>query len=341
MRRRVLVTGGAGYVGAHTAFELVEAGFEPVVIDNLSRSDKSLLEGLQQLTGNALDFYQGDCADEAFMSEVFGREPSLAGVIHFAAFKSVGESVKNPILYYENNVGSLVNLLDTMRMAGVNNLIFSSSCTVYGEPDQVPVTETTPFKRAESPYGASKQMCERILEDFALSDRVFNAVSLRYFNPIGAHPSSLLGELPIGEPNNLVPYLTQTAIGKRQKLVIYGGDYETPDGTCIRDFIDIRDLAKGHVCALGRLLGGKMKNNYEVFNLGTGRGVSVLQLVRQFIEATGVQVPFEIGPRREGDVVRTFADASKAEKELGWRAISTLEETLLHAWNWEKRINQH
>lgn len=340
MSSKVLVTGGAGFIGAHTAFELFEAGFEPVIVDNFSRSDKTLLRGLQQLIGETPIIYEGNCGDEAFMSEVFDSEPGLAGVIHFAAFKSVGESVRMPIMYYENNVVCLLNLVRAMQKAGLANLIFSSSCTVYGEPDEVPLKETTRFNRAESPYGATKQMGERILEDLAVADRNFSTIALRYFNPIGAHPSSLIGELPIGEPSNLVPYITQTAIGKRQRLVIFGGDYETPDGTCIRDFIDIQDLSKGHVLALQRMLSKNMSGNYEAFNLGTGRGVSVLQLVTKFINTTGIQVPFVIGSRREGDVVQTFADASKAEKELGWKATSTLEESLMHAWNWEKGISQ-
>ncbi|MGE0770196.1 MAG: UDP-glucose 4-epimerase GalE [Cyclobacteriaceae bacterium] len=340
MSDKILVTGGAGYVGAHTALTLFEAGFQPILLDNFSRSDRRLLYGLEQLMGTAPVFYEGDCADAEFLKSVIETEWKVRGVIHFAAFKSVGESVEKPGIYYENNIGSLITLLKVCKNFGISNFIFSSSCTVYGEPDQIPVTEDAPFKRAESPYGATKQMCERILEDFSVADNTLKVISLRYFNPIGAHPSAQIGELPIGTPNNLVPYITQTAIGRRGKLVIFGGDYDTIDGTCVRDFIDIVDLANGHVAALMRMLGSQMRSNFEPFNLGTGVGVSVLKLVNTFVDVTGVDLPFEIGPRRQGDVGEIYGDTTKAESELGWKASVPLAITLRNAWNWEKRAQQ-
>lgn len=335
--KKMLVTGGAGYIGAHTVVELAQAGYEPIIVDNLSRSDTTLLNGIERILGRKPTFEQGDCADEAFLRQVFGKH-NFACVLHFAAFKSVGESVQNPLLYYHNNLLSLMVLLEVMRDHRVSDMIFSSSCTVYGQPDHIPVDESAPFKRAESPYGATKQMCERMLEDIAREH--FRIISLRYFNPIGAHPSALLGELPIGVPNNLVPYITQTAIGKREKLIVFGDDYDTPDGSCIRDFIHVVDLAKAHVAAMEYLASQPGPNLYNVFNLGTGVGVSVLELVNKFQAVTGESLNYTIGPRRPGDVEKTYADITKVTAEMKWTAGYSIEDALLHAWNWEKKINK-
>lgn len=334
--KKVLVTGGAGYIGAHTVVELIESGYEPVIVDDLSKSDRTLLEGIEAITSKKVNFFQGDCGDEAFLKGVFEWAGPFSAVMHFAAYKSVGESVEQPLEYYRNNLGSLVSLLKVMKNFGVTNLIFSSSCTVYGQPDIIPVDENTPFKRAESPYGATKQMCERILEDAYLTG--YRVVSLRYFNPVGAHPSALIGELPIGRPNNLVPFITQTAAGVREKLTVFGNDYDTADGSCVRDFIHVVDLAQGHLKALEYLSKAPAGNLYDVFNLGTGEGVSVLQLINKFMAATGVNVPYEIGPRRSGDVEKTYGDVSKANEKLHWNTKFSVEESLLHAWNWEKKI---
>lgn len=336
MKNKILVTGGAGYIGAHTVVELVNAGYQPVLVDDFSKSDDTLLNGIEKILGTKPKFYQGDCADQSFLSKVFESERDIFGVIHFAAYKSVGESVQQPIAYYRNNIDSLLTLLDIMKSKSVKNLIFSSSCTVYGQPDIIPVKEDAPFKRAESPYGATKQMCERILEDsFSLG---FKIVSLRYFNPIGAHPSGMLGELPIGTPNNLVPFITQTAIGKREKLTVFGNDYNTPDGSCVRDFIHVVDLADAHVRALELLSKENSNIFYDAFNLGTGVGVSVLELIHEFESATGVKLNYIIGPRRSGDVEKTYADPTKAFTELKWRPKYSNHEALLHSWNWEKKL---
>jgi UDP-glucose 4-epimerase len=336
--KKILVTGGAGYIGAHVAVELLERGFVPVIIDNFSKSDQTLLQGIKKITPSPFAFYEGDCTDKNFLKTVFEREKAIEAILHFAAYKSVAESVTQPIKYYENNLGSLTALLETAQKHGANNFIFSSSCTVYGQPDVIPVTEEAPFKRAESPYGATKQMCERILEDAAAANKSFNVVSLRYFNPVGAHPSACIGELPLDVPGNLVPFITQTAAGIRKKLVIFGNDYSTPDGTCLRDFIHIVDLARAHVVALEWQL-SKQKKQFEVFNLGSGDGVSVLQLVKKFIAITGIDLPYELGPRRPGDVEKTYADPSKAFQVLGWKTSHTIDEALLHAWNWQKKIS--
>jgi UDP-glucose 4-epimerase len=335
LNKKVLVTGGAGYIGAHTVVELIQSGYEPVVIDNFSRSDRTLLKGIEEVTNAKLSFAEGSCLDRDFLRSVFQKN-DFSCVMHFAAFKSVGESVQQPVQYYHNNIESLVALLEVMKEFNVKNFIFSSSCTVYGEPDQIPVSENAPFKRAESPYGATKQMCERILEDAYLTG--FRVISLRYFNPIGAHPSTLLGELPIGAPNNLVPYITQTAIGKREKLTVFGNDYHTPDGSCVRDFIHVVDLAIAHLKAMEYL--NKQSENvfYEVFNLGTGIGVSVLELIDKFQKVTGVKLNYTIGARRPGDLERTYADPSKVNKALGWKTKYSVEEALLHAWKWEEKL---
>jgi UDP-glucose 4-epimerase len=335
--KKVLVTGGAGYIGAHTVVELVQAGYDAIIVDNLSRSDNTLLNGIHQIIGRRPVFYQGDCLDKSFLDQVF-RENRISAVLHFAAYKSVGESVQFPLMYYQNNLQSLIVLLEAMHKHGVTDMIFSSSCTVYGQPDHTPVGESAPFKRAESPYGATKQMCERILEDALVSN--FKIISLRYFNPIGAHPSALLGELPIGVPNNLVPYITQTAIGMRERLTVFGADYNTPDGSCVRDFIHVVDLADAHVKAMEYLATQHVRPFYDVFNLGTGIGVSVLELIQKFEHATGEKLNYTIGARRPGDVEITFADPTKVNTLMGWRAKHTVEEALLHAWNWEKKISQ-
>ncbi|MCB0494432.1 MAG: UDP-glucose 4-epimerase GalE [Cyclobacteriaceae bacterium] len=337
--KKILVTGGAGYIGAHTVVELYTNGYSPVVIDNFSKSDRTLLEGIEKITGIPVVFYEGDCADKEFLKRVFKKEGKFDGVMHFAAYKSVGESVEQPIMYYRNNLDSLLTLLEVMKEQRVNNLIFSSSCTVYGEPDTIPVDEQAPFKKAESPYGATKQMCEQILEDVVKADQNLNVISLRYFNPIGAHPSAMLGELPIDKPNNLVPYITQTAAGIREKLVIFGDDYDTSDGTCIRDFIHIVDLAAAHVKAIDKLSEAGENKGYQYYNLGTGRGVSVLQLVKEFIEVAGIKLNYEMGPRRAGDVVKTYANPTKAKNDLNWSAQYTAKDALRDAWAWEKKIS--
>ncbi|MGC1240394.1 MAG: UDP-glucose 4-epimerase GalE [Chryseosolibacter sp.] len=337
MKKKILVTGGAGYIGAHTVVELSNAGYEPVIVDNFSRSDRTLLKGMEKILGFKPNFHEGDCLDEKFLQKVFKSEGPFSCVLHFAAYKAVGESVQQPLMYYENNIGSLVTLLKVMQENKVKDIIFSSSCTVYGQPDHIPVDESAPFKRAESPYGATKQMSERILEDAAKTG--FRVISLRYFNPIGAHPSGLMGELPIGTPNNLVPYITQTAAGKREKLTVFGNDYNTSDGSNVRDFIHVVDLGIGHVKAMEYLEKLSAPDVYEAFNLGTGVGVSVLQLIDEFQKATGVKLNYSIGPRRPGDVEKVYADPSKVNKVLNWKTKYSSADALKHAWEWEKRIS--
>ena len=337
-KRRILVTGGAGYIGAHTVVELVDAGYDVVIVDDLSRSDRTLLHGIEKVTGKPVDFHQGDCRDKQFMTRIFQSAGPIASVLHFAAYKSVGESVDKPLLYFDNNLNSLIVLLETMLENKVTDFIFSSSCTVYGQPDTIPVNEEAPFKKAESAYGSTKQMSERILEDVV--SKGLKVVSLRYFNPIGAHPSALLGEVPLGTPNNLVPFITQTAAGIRDKITVFGNDYDTPDGSCVRDFIHVVDLGIAHVKAMEFLASRTEKNLYEAFNVGTGIGVSVLQLIERFIATTKVNVPYIIGPRRPGDVVKVYADPAKVNKVLGWKSKFSLDESLLHAWQWEKKIRK-
>lgn len=332
---KILVTGGAGYIGAHTVVELVNAGYEPVIVDDLSKSDTTLLQGVEKIIKRKIQFIQGDCCNMDFLRSVF-QSNVFNGVLHFAAYKSVGESVEKPVDYYRNNLGSLITLLEVMKEFSVTDLIFSSSCTVYGQPDQIPVSESAPFKRAESPYGATKQISERILEDAYKTG--FRIVSLRYFNPIGAHPTILIGELPIGVPNNLVPYITQTAAGLREKVTVFGSDYNTPDGSCVRDFIHVVDVATAHVRAIEFLAARTDKNVYEVFNLGTGIGVSVLQLIQKFEAVTKVKLNYVLGPRRTGDIEKVYADPRKANTGLGWQTKFTIEESLLHAWQWQARI---
>ncbi len=333
--KKILVTGGAGFIGAHTAYELMESGFFPVILDDFSACDDTLLKGLGKLSDKPSVFYKGSCEDAVLLAQIFETE-KIEAVIHFAAFKSVGESVKNPLKYYSNNIHSLVVLLQTMHRYGVNHLIFSSSCTVYGQPDKIPVDERAPIKRAESPYGATKQMGERILEDAVIAHENLRVISLRYFNPIGAHPSSFIGELPLGVPNNLVPYVTQVAAGKREKLTVFGNDYQTSDGSCVRDYIHVVDLAKAHVQALQKI--NSFDDRFEVFNLGTGKGVTVLELIAAFEKSTGVKVNYSIGPRREGDVEQVYANPTKANQMLQWETKLSLEQALLDAWRWEKKI---
>jgi UDP-glucose 4-epimerase len=332
---KILLTGGAGYIGAHTAVELINQGFEVVLLDDLSRSELRMVKGIEEITGRKVSFYQGNCADSDFLATIFKQE-KITSVIHFAAYKSVGESVENPLMYYRNNIDSMVTLLDQMRKFDINQLIFSSSCTVYGQPDVIPVDENAPFKKAESPYGATKQMCERILEDATVANKNLKVVSLRYFNPVGAHPTALIGELPIGVPSNLVPFVTQTAAGIRPMLTVFGDDYDTVDGSCTRDFIHVVDLAKAHAKAAQAIT--KIDSNYEAFNIGTGKGETVLELIKKFMSVTGVKLTYQIGARRPGDVEKIFANPTKAENVLHWKAEMPLEQSLLHAWQWEKKL---
>lgn len=337
MKKTVLVTGGAGYIGSHTAVELSAAGYEVVVADDLSNSDISAVEGVRAITGKDIPFERVDCLDVKRFGELFSRY-AIDAAIHFAAFKAVGESVEEPLKYYRNNIGSLVNLLELMRANGVANVVFSSSATVYGQPDTLPATEQTPCKPAESPYGKTKQMCEDILRDSVAAYGDLHGIALRYFNPMGAHPSALIGELPKGVPANLVPFITQTAAGIREQLSVFGNDYRTPDGTALRDYIDVVDLAKAHVVAVDRMLKGRQKDRYEIFNVGTGRPVSVLELIHTFERVNGVKLNYRITGRRAGDVEAVWADIRHANNELGWIAQRPLDETLRAAWKWEKRV---
>lgn len=338
MNDRILVTGGTGYIGSHTAVELMEAGYDVVIIDNLSNSDRGVLDGIEAITGRRPVFVEGDCTDIATLRRLFRENPGIRGIINFAASKAVGESIHKPILYYRNNLGTLLNLLECMPEFGVEGIVFSSSCTVYGEPEQNPIDESAPIQPATSPYGNTKQISEEIIQDVIHSGAPIKSIILRYFNPIGAHESALIGELPSGVPQNLVPYLTQTAAGIRKELTVFGDDYDTPDGSCIRDYIDVVDLAKAHVTAMRRMLERKDTDKVEIFNLGTGRGLSVLELIHAFEQATGVKVPYRIGPRREGDIEKIWADPRKANEELGWRAGIPVEETLRKAWAWQQRL---
>ncbi|MHA6248720.1 UDP-glucose 4-epimerase GalE [Pontibacter sp. CAU 1760] len=333
-KAKILVTGGAGYIGSHTVVELAEAGYEPVIMDNFSNSEESVLDGITAILGYSVPVYRVDCTDAAAMRQVFEKEQNIAGVIHFAAYKAVGESVGQPLKYYHNNVGSLVALLQVMEEFKVYNLVFSSSCTVYGIPEKLPVTEQTPVQKANSPYGNTKKICEEILTDLAASGSSVKSIALRYFNPIGAHPSAKIGELPLGVPSNLVPFITQTAAGIREQLTIFGDDYDTPDGTNVRDYVHVVDLAKAHVTAVARMLAGKVAD-IEFFNVGTGRGNTVLEAVQAFERATGEKLNYKIGPRRAGDVPKIYADVTKATEELGFKTTSTLDEAMKSAWDWQ------
>lgn len=337
MKEMVLVSGGAGYIGSHTAVELINAGYDVVVADNLSNSDMSGVEGVRKITGVDVPFVNVDCCDKEAFCKVF-EQYGFRSVIHFAAFKAVGESVADPMKYYRNNLTSFMNVVDLMREFGRPNIVFSSSATVYGEADQLPVTELTPRKPATSAYGNTKQMCEDILRDSVTAYDGLKGIALRYFNPIGAHPSALIGELPRGVPQNLVPFITQTAAGVRECLSVFGDDYPTPDGSCLRDYIDVVDLAKAHVVAITRMVEDRNKSKYEIFNVGTGNGVSVLELVRSFERVNDLKLNYRIAPRRAGDVVAIWADTSLANEELGWRAERSLDDTLRSAWAWEKNV---
>lgn len=340
MNKRILVTGGTGYIGSHTVVELQNSGYEVVIIDNLSNSRADVVDNIEKVSGVRPIFEQLDCLDYAGLDALFAKYDNIKGIIHFAASKAVGESVEKPLMYYRNNLVSLINLLELMPKYGVEGFIFSSSCTVYGQPDILPVTEAAPTKVAESPYGNTKQINEEIIRDYVKSGAPVNAILLRYFNPIGAHPSALLGELPNGVPQNLIPFLTQTAIGIREKLSVFGDDYNTPDGSCIRDYINVVDLAKAHVIAMNRIMEGKQEEKVEVFNIGTGRGLSVLELIHAFEESTGVKLNYQIVGRRAGDIEQVWANPDRANNVLGWKAESTIEDTLRSAWAWQKRLRE-
>ena len=335
---KILVSGGAGYIGSHTVVELLEKGMEVVIVDNLSNSEIEVLDGIKSITGKEPHFEEVDLKDRKATYGVFEKHPDISAIIHFAAYKAVGESVNKPLDYYENNLLSLIHMLEAMKIYKVDHLVFSSSCTIYGEPDSLPVTEDAPLKKATSPYGNTKQICEDILQDTMKSVEGKGVISLRYFNPIGAHPSASIGELPLGVPNNLVPFITQTAAGIRECLSVFGDDYNTPDGSAIRDYINVVDLALAHVTAIKRLLDHKQKAAFEVFNLGTGRGVSVLEAIKAFEKSTGQKLNYKVVGRREGDIEKVYADTSYANEELGWKAEKGLEETLQSAWQWEMQI---
>jgi UDP-glucose 4-epimerase len=337
---KILVTGGTGYIGSHTVVELQKVGFEVVVVDNLSNSNVEVLSGIEKITGIRPVFENIDCVDYVSMDRMFEKHSDIVAIIHFAASKAVGESVEKPLLYYRNNLVSLVNLLELMPIHKVQNLVFSSSCTVYGQPDVLPVTEDAPIKPALSPYGNTKQIGEEIIRDTIHSNASTKSIILRYFNPIGAHASAEIGELPNGVPNNLLPFVTQTAIGLRKELQVFGDDYNTPDGSCIRDYIHVVDLAKAHVIAVQRMLENRTKSAVETFNLGTGRGLSVLEILKTFEQVNGVKIPYKIVARREGDIEKVWAEPSYANNELGWTATETVEETLRSAWAWEKNYAQ-
>jgi len=340
MKKRIIVSGGTGYIGSHTAVELINEGYEVILIDNLYNSEKEVTGRIAEITGTTPELEIFDLCDREKLQDCFGRHRNIDAIIHFAAYKAVGESVNKPLEYYRNNLVSLINLLDSMRSFDIPSMVFSSSCTVYGQPEKLPVTEDAPIQPAVSPYGNTKQIGEEIIRDTVFAEEKISAISLRYFNPIGAHPSALIGELPRGVPENLVPYITQTAYGLRDELKVYGNDYDTPDGSCIRDYLHVVDLAKAHVIAVERLIGKRNKKRYEVFNLGTGRGVSVLEAIHAFEKATGIKLRYRITGRRPGDIEKIWADPALANKELGWKALSTLEECMRTAWEWEKNIRK-
>ena len=337
---RILVTGGTGYIGSHTVVCLMQQGYDVVIVDNLSNSNIDVLDGIEQIVGRRPDFENVNCNDYVNMERVFTQYPDIRAVIHFAASKAVGESVEQPLMYYRNNLCSLVTVLELMLLHNVQHIVFSSSCTVYGQPDKdhLPVDESAPIQKALSPYGNTKQINEEIIYDTCHANANLHATILRYFNPIGAHPSALIGELPNGVPNNLLPFVTQTASGLRDKLRVFGNDYNTPDGSCIRDYIYVMDLAQAHVKAVERMLAGLPTDQVEVFNLGTGRGISVLEIIRTFIKVSGIHIKYEIVGRREGDIEQVWANPKKANEVLGWKADTPVEEVLLSAWNWEKKL---
>ena len=337
MQKKILVTGGTGFIGSHTVVELQNSGYEVIIVDDFSNSSPDVLDSIGKITGIVPSFEQIDLADQVKTAGFFERHGDIAGIIHFAASKAVGESMKKPLHYYRNNLGSLVNILEGMKSHGIRDIVFSSSCTVYGQPDELPVNETAPIKEAWSAYGSTKQMCEEILRFTTLAHPV-KAIALRYFNPIGAHPSAFIGELPLGIPSNLAPFITQTAIGKRECLNVYGNDYNTPDGTAIRDYIHVVDLAKAHVIAMNRMINQLGQSNLEVFNLGTGNGFSVLEVIQSFEKVSGTKLNYKIVPRRPGDTEKVWADTRFANEVLGWKAEKNLDEMMLSAWNWEKAL---
>lgn len=340
MKEKILVTGGTGYIGSHTVVELQNSGFDVVIVDNLSNSSISVLDGIASITGIRPLFEQVDCCNKVDMDAVFKKHTGIKAIIHFAASKAVGESVEQPLKYYHNNLGSLINMMQAMKEFKAPYLVFSSSCTVYGQPDILPVTEDAPVQKAMSPYGNTKQIAEEIIVDAVHADPFMQCIALRYFNPIGAHPSAAIGELPNGVPSNLVPFVTQTAIGLRECLSVFGDDYNTPDGSAVRDYIYVVDLAKAHVIAVKRLLDKKNKKGVEFFNLGTGRGVSVLELLAEFEKTTGVKVNYKIVGRRAGDIEKVWADPTFANAELGWKASTSVSDTLRSAWKWEEKLAQ-
>ncbi len=337
-KEMILVTGGTGYIGSHTVVELQQAGYPVVIVDNLSNSNRDVLDGIERITGVRPAFVEADCTDMDAMKCLFDEYPGIKGIINFAASKAVGESMQKPILYYRNNLNTLMNLLDLMGERGVKGIVFSSSCTVYGEPDVNPVTEASPIKKATSPYGNTKQISEEIITDVINAGAPFKSIILRYFNPVGAHPSAEIGELPNGVPQNLIPYLTQTAIGIRKELSVFGNDYNTRDGYCIRDFIDVVDLARAHVIAVERMLEDKSGEKIEIFNLGTGNGLSVMELINAFERATGVKVPYRIASRRVGDIEQVWADPRYANEVLGWTATTSIDDTMRSAWAWQLKL---
>jgi UDP-glucose 4-epimerase len=341
MKRKILVTGGTGYIGSHTVVELIADGFEPIIIDNLYNSEAEVVNRIQKISGIKPVLEVLDLCNQDKLDKFVQKNQDISAVIHFAAYKAVGESVNKPLDYYRNNLLSLVNLLEAMKHYSIPHLVFSSSCTVYGQPEKLPVNEDAPLQPATSPYGNTKQVGEAIIRDTTASDRNFKAISLRYFNPIGAHPSALIGELPRGVPENLVPYLTQTGYGIREELSVFGNDYNTPDGSCIRDYLHVVDLAKAHVIAIKRLIESKNKKPYEVFNLGTGNGVSVLEAIKSFERVSGIKLKYRIVGRRAGDIEKIWADPSFANKELGWKTLSSLDEAMKTAWDWEKMIRSN
>jgi UDP-glucose 4-epimerase len=340
MGEHIVVTGGAGYIGSHTVVELLNNNYQVSIIDNFNNSDRSVIDAIEKITGKRPSVFEFDVCNEASLQQFFQEHHDISAVIHFAAYKAVGESVAEPLKYYRNNINSLLNLaeqIDTNKPSNFKGIVFSSSCTVYGQPDVLPVTEATPMKKAESPYGFTKQVCEELLLNNAPNTN-YSSIALRYFNPIGAHPSALIGELPNGVPNNLVPYITQTAIGKRECLQVFGNDYQTADGSCIRDFIHVVDLAKAHVAAIQRLIQQQSKAAFEVFNVGTGKGNSVLEVIHSFERVSAQKLNYKIVGRRAGDIEKIFADTTYANQELGWKAASSLDEAMLSAWRWEQHL---
>lgn len=340
MKETILVTGGTGFIGSHTTVELQNAGYEVVIADNLSNSQADVIDGIEKITGIRPAFEQVDLRDFAATEALFKKYPQIRGIIHFAASKAVGESVEKPLLYYRNNIVSLVNLLELMPKYNVKGIIFSSSCTVYGQPDVLPVTEESPIKKAESPYGNTKQINEEIIQDTVRSGSPIKSIILRYFNPIGSHPTAIIGEMPNGVPQNLIPYLTQTAIGIREKLSVFGDDYDTPDGSCIRDYIYVVDLAKAHVSAMTRIMEDQIEEPVEIYNIGTGTGTSVLELIHAFEKATGVKLNYQIVGRRAGDIEKVWGNVDKANRKLGWRADTPLEDVLASAWRWQVALRE-